>query len=60
MEQAATRNDAEGTGLRIMHNRLASADPYEAATALTDAEARLEKLYALTARLSRLSLMDYL
>ena len=40
--------------------RLASADPYEAATALTDAEARLEKLYALTARLSRLSLMDYL
>ena len=60
VEQAATRNDAEATGLRIMHNKLASADPYEAATALTDAESRLEKLYALTARLSRLSLMDYL
>lgn len=60
VEQAATRNDAEATGLKIMHNKLASADPYESATALTDAEARLEKLYALTARLSRLSLTDYL
>ena len=60
VEDAATRNEAEAMGLKIMHNKLASADPYESATALTEAEGRLEKLYALTARLSRLSLADYL
>lgn len=60
VEDAASRNDAEVSGLKIMHNKLASADPYESATALTEAEGRLEKLYALTARLSRLSLADYL
>ena len=39
---------------------LFSADPYETAAALSEAEARLEALYTITARLSRLSLSRYL
>ncbi|MBV0891975.1 hypothetical protein KTN05_08940 [Paracoccus sp. Z118] len=60
VEQAATRNGAEISSLKIMQSKLVSADPYETATALTEAQGRLESLYALTARLSRLSLAEYL
>jgi flagellar hook-associated protein 3 FlgL len=36
------------------------ADPYQAATELELAQTQLEAVYTLTARLSRLSLSDYL
>ena len=49
------RFDAEGR-----RDALVGADPYETATRLQDETARLETVYTLTARLSRLRLTDYL
>lgn len=56
----ATRNAAETTAMSIARTRIVEADPYETASALTQTETSLQNLYALTARLSRLSLTDYL
>lgn len=58
--EAEARNSAESSALDIARNAMVAVDPYEAATRLQDAETRLETLYALTARLSRLSLAEYL
>lgn len=60
VEQARSRNGGEHTTLQLVRGDLIGIDPYEAATAVTEAEARLEAIYALTARLSRLSLAAYL
>ena len=60
VEQAKTRNAAEVTTLSVTRSNLINADPYETATALEETEAKIEALYALTARLSRLNLTDYL
>lgn len=60
VERAAARNAAETTAMSLARSDILAADPYETATALTQAEASLQNLYALTARLSRLSLTDYL
>ena len=57
---ATTRNSAEATALQIARLGIVSADPYDAATALTEAESQLDTLYTVTARLSRLSLANYL
>jgi flagellar hook-associated protein 3 FlgL len=56
----ATRNAAEGSALEIARNGIVAADPYETATALEAASSQIETFYTLTARLSRLSLADYL
>lgn len=56
----AARNAAETAAMMIARTGIIEADPYETAAALTQTEANLENLYALTARLSRLSLVDYL
>ncbi len=56
----AARNAAETTAMFIARTRIVEADPYETASALTQTETSLQNLYALTARLSRLSLTDYL
>lgn len=56
----AARNAAETTAMAIARTRIVEADPYETASALTQTETSLQNLYALTARLSRLSLTDYL
>lgn len=60
VERATTRNAAETTALSLARTGMLAADPYETASALTEAEANLQNLYALTARVSRLSLTDYL
>lgn len=60
IEAAATRNSNEAMSLKIARNGMVEADPYEAATKLEATTAQLEKIYAITARMSRLSLMDYL
>jgi flagellar hook-associated protein 3 FlgL len=60
IETASTRNSNEVMSLQIARNGIVQADPYEAATKLEDAQAQLEKIYAITARMSRLSLLDYL
>ena len=57
---ASTRNSAEVSALEIARNGLVSLDPYAAATKLEAAQSQLEALYTVTARLSRLSLVDYL
>lgn len=54
------RNGAEGSALGIARNHLTAADPFETANALEAAKTQLETLYALTARLSRLNLADFL
>ncbi|MCX7890023.1 MAG: flagellin [Rhodobacteraceae bacterium] len=55
-----TRLGAEGTALDLAHAAIAAADPYDTASALSEAERRLELVYAVTARLARLSLAEYL
>lgn len=60
IESAAVRNSAEETALGIMRSETGSADPYEAATRLEELRGQLESLYLVTARVSRLSLVDYL
>jgi flagellar hook-associated protein 3 FlgL len=57
---ASTRNTAEVSALEMARNGLVSIDPYEAATKLEAAQSQLEALYSVTARLSRLSLVDFL
>ncbi len=57
---AQTRNSAESSALALARNEMVGADGYETATSLQEAQTRLETLYTLTARLSRLNLADYL
>ncbi len=58
--QAQARNSAETTTLSIARTNMIGADPAEAVTALEETEAKIQSLYAITVRLSRLSLTDYL
>lgn len=60
LDEAATRNSAEASALGMARNDLLAVDPYDTVTRLQETETRLEMIYALTARLSRLSLLDYL
>jgi flagellar hook-associated protein 3 FlgL len=57
---ATTRNGAEQSALEIAQAGIVSADPYDAATRLEDLQTRIEALYLITARVSRLSLADYI
>ncbi len=57
---AITRNGAEQSALEIAQAGIVSADPYDAATRLEDLQTRIEALYLITARVSRLSLADYI
>lgn len=60
IETARSRNAAERTALQVARNAIVTVDPFAAATALTEAQQQLETLFATTARLSRLSLVNYL
>lgn len=60
IEAASARNSAESAGLQIARNAITAADPYETASRLQETEGQLELLYTITARLARLSLVDYL
>lgn len=60
IETELTRNQAEASALEILQSQLVSADPYKTATDIKTAEIQLQSLYALTARLSSLSLVQYL
>ena len=57
---AMARNEASLSSFKIMQTEYYSADPYETATRLEVAQTQLEAVYTLTARISRLSLADYL
>jgi len=58
--QAATRIEAETAAFQMARNALVSVDPYEAATELEAVRLQLETVYSVTARLSRLSLVNFL
>lgn len=58
--ESASRNAAERDALRTARAALVEADPYETATALQSVQTSIETLYSITARLSRLSLADFL
>ena len=60
MALAETETRTRQQALEIARSELVGVDPYDAATRLQAAEAKLESLYAMTARLSALSLTDYL
>jgi flagellar hook-associated protein 3 FlgL len=60
IEDARSRNSVEESALQIARLSLVSIDPYDAAARLQEAQGQLETLYTLTARLARLSLVDFL
>lgn len=60
MESASVTNAARKTALEVAKNELLGVDSFEAASQLEETQFRLESLYAVTARLSRLSLLEYL
>ncbi len=60
IDRALARNQAELSAFEMSRNDLTSADPFRTATDLKSAEAQLEALYTLTARLSRLTLTEFL
>ena len=57
---AITRANTSLSAFEIARAEIYKADPYEAATALELAQTQLEAVYTLTARISRLSLTDFL
>lgn len=57
---AKEHNDAEKSAMTLARSALLDTDPYEASTRLEATETQIETLYAVTARLSRLSLVDFL
>ncbi len=60
IEKAEVRLTNERVSLQRALSDLIAVDPYEAAVKLEETQSRLEALFAITARLSRLSLSDYL
>ncbi|MFA9230374.1 MAG: flagellar biosynthesis protein FlgL [Microgenomates group bacterium] len=60
VDEAATRNAAEGASLEMARNALVAVDPYETASKLQESQAQLEKIFLITARMSKLSLTEYM
>lgn len=60
IDQSSTRIGAEITSLQIARNDLVSIDVFETAGELEQVQFQLEMLYTLTARASRLSLVNFL
>ncbi|SLN65992.1 flagellin [Roseisalinus antarcticus] len=60
VEAATTRQGAEQTSLGILRNDMISTDPFEVATELKEVQNQLEMNYMLTARLSGLSMAEYM
>jgi flagellar hook-associated protein 3 FlgL len=60
VEAASVRNSSETSALGIARNGITAIDPYETASRLEATRQQLEMLYTLTARISRLSLVDFI
>jgi flagellar hook-associated protein 3 FlgL len=60
IERARVRNEAELSAADLARAALVEADPFRAAAELQAVQGQLETLYAMTARLSRLSLTSFL
>lgn len=59
VEAGQTRLTSEQTALSLAYNDLTEADPFETATRLQAVQTQLETHFAVTARLSQLTLADY-
>ena len=60
VDEAATRRAAQRTAFGQARNAMVQADPFETAVLLQEVQQQLELHYTTTARLSRLSLVNYL
>ncbi|WP_417258500.1 flagellin [Celeribacter sp.] len=60
VEAASQRNTTEKYATERAKSEIVSADIYDSATKLQQAEAQLEMMYTITARLSNLKLSDYI
>ena len=60
ISDAALRNDSERSALEAARLGLLSVDPYETAAKMQQTQSQLQTLYSITARMQRLSLVDYL
>ncbi len=60
VQQTGTEINAQKTALEISKNDLISADPFDTASRLQSVQLQLETHYNVTARLSQLSLLDYI
>ena len=60
VEETTVRQTAQKTAYGLMRNDLVSADPYDTAAELEQVQRQLETHYTLTARLSKLSLVEYI
>ncbi|KRS11296.1 hypothetical protein XM53_17100 [Roseovarius atlanticus] len=60
IEMASARITSELTSLEVARNALLEVDPYQTATELEAVQTQLETLYTITARSSRLSLVNFL
>lgn len=57
---ADTRNQTQITALKVAQSKMLSVDQYEATSELQSAQAQLEALYTITARMAGMTLTDYL
>jgi len=60
VEIVTVQTASEISGLEIARTELLSVDPYKAASELEAVKTQLETLYALTSRMSRMNLVDFL
>ena len=60
IETVSVQIDSEISGLEIARTELLSVDSYKAASELEAVKTQLETLYALTSRMSRMNLVDFL
>ncbi|MEY8098718.1 flagellin [Falsihalocynthiibacter sp. S25ZX9] len=60
IDEMRVQNETEIHALDLARTRVLGADPYTAATELEAVQIQLETLYTVTARLSRLNLVDFL
>jgi flagellar hook-associated protein 3 FlgL len=60
VEEGKVRLASERMSLELTRNAFISVDPFESATMLENAQTQLESLYAVTVRMSRLSLAGFL
>jgi len=60
VDAAAVRNAAEGSALELARAKLIGVNQYETASELETVYSRVEALYTITSRLSRLNFTDYM
>ena len=60
IESAIVRNGSERTSLEIARTDLLATDPFKTATELEQVQFQLQSLYAITSRMSQLSLVNFL